>query len=467
MINRKMSMSKLRPIDVIGILILIVHASALYGFVGIIAHIRDVRTISIASIGLMGLYLLLRYRVLLRSIFRIPVLMFAIFILGAPIFISFIQAALGYLGFDRLIYWSGFFTFTGFLFLTSLVLGRLAGPKQVNKIALVIILMIIAQFVVNIFDYTLVREVAVFIKSNKAGSLYQERLAGFFPHPNQAAISIVAVCFILVLHQPTRAFNKLVIYFLSIVLIMATGSRTSLILMILLGAAMAAKFAKKDKSALLQSVFLIFLGVPVILFILQFITLSSDQNLMSKTVNRMQALFVSITGGGEGDVSTDLRIQALADYSNVFLDNLWIGIGFDGVERLLSQNVLKTASQNSWLQWAVEFGIFYTVLGVVSIAILYIWSRRATPKFATAFALQIFILIVLIATFSIDDIFSTRALLAVLGLLIGQHLQEREQASTIAQTNPSALPARESTLQSNEILSPGTFGPLQIALEPK
>jgi hypothetical protein len=408
--------------DWFGALLVLVQLSALYGFIGMRARLPNAATLSTVTLGLHLIYCGLNVRTIIALIRRWYILIIIVFLWFLPLLIVFLQFLTGLYPTDRFVYWAAYVSFFGTLTMTSLILSYRADPRYITRLILIALSIIAFEFALNVLSYNNVRPILLFIGSPVSVSLQYSRILGFFSHPNEAACAVNLCLFWVLLWRNVRfGAGQLVLIVISASLIIATGSRTSLIVLVLIVAGYLYRTLSTERKGGGKVFLTIATGVPLLTIAIALImTQPNTQYGMSQRIIQLVGM---VSGAGSGDESATLRVIVINKFIDIVLDAPLLGSGFDALSEYVKQGVLPTVSQVAWLQWAGEYGILYPLFGAFVLVSVFARARRAQRRShaerKAGGALAFLIGILFVYSLSLVDIFMIRSIVVVLGLSVG------------------------------------------------
>lgn len=410
--------------------ILFIYLSSLYGPLGVLSAAPSSRVVSIALMSANLIYILLNFRETVRLTTRPILLGWITFIWLAPVSVLLVQYALSYNDLESLLFWGGVITSNGLLFVVALLFSMRNTRQTVGLLYLASFAGALVGFCLNLIDYGFVRTVLVFISSQIAPSLEFSRMIGFFPHPNEAAITLVmyAAIFLLTMNL-TSIVIRLLILVMMFGLVFLTGSRTSLLIGVLLtfGMFLRTIYHSNDRTSFLKSwaqfifIGIIVLAVSAILLTLIQLTPGGGKEL---GLDRLSNLIDTLSGArGAHDDSYQIRAELIRQYSELIFDQPLTGYGPKYIHDMIDARVLLNVSQISWIQWVAEYGAPYAAFG----AVMFSWTirraarprRRGSRLTETQTALLLFMSLLLVATLSLVDIFFMRSIVITAAVFIG------------------------------------------------
>lgn len=349
----------------------------------------------------------------------------------------------------RLVYWITFAVLFPLLLLVAVVLWARWGSRLSTPFFLACIVATWFGFFVNWFDYAFLRKILFYSSNPFAASFVAERTLGFYPHPNEAALSLVLCIASLAC---TREFLtsgyalQTIATTGSLAGVVITGSRTSLILVALVLAWYVRNILRvhgeassgNRKRALLAPL------IPVLVvvssaFAIQLIT-SSRADLAATVSARMASISTLASGTDESAVA---RKSVVTQYYSDLVESPLIGRGPDFAAYRIAQGSYRSVSQNSWLEWAMRFGVLYAVLIAVMIIFTYRLALRVgrSQPLLLSYARLVLTIFVLV-TFSMVDLFWMRQPVLVVGVLLGVLLHDGSKPIDTAPTKHSRVSAR-------------------------
>lgn len=418
--------AKMSKLDQVAAAALLLQAAELYRPLGYFVGVPS-QQVNMAFIGLFAFYAIANGSTLLRLLNRPLGQIWAVVFLATYLMLG-MQAIAGITTFDRFIYWSGYSSvFTG-IFATSAIIFLKFGDRLVGKFLLALLAATWFGFVVNAFNYAFIREVLIYTSNRIGVSLTFDRLLGFYQHPNMAAFSIALLLAGLVTNQRFMRSSTLIqatVIAASVAGVIVTGSRTSTLLIAFvvvwyLGAVL--QTSGNSKAAMGRAV-----AAPAALFVVALVAvgvvtslLGRGSSLYETITSRLETLPALVTGDASNDASVRVRQQTFDAYVDRFVEKPFLGYGPDYARAEIDAGRIADVSQNSWLEWAVEFGFVYPLLIAVAFWITLRTSRRLR-SFDRQNRSRVLLItgLVVLASFSIVELLALRAPVLILGMIVG------------------------------------------------
>jgi hypothetical protein len=341
----------------------------------------------------------------------------------------FLQFVIGTLTFDRFFYWLGFTSvFAGGLAVSAVVFLK-AGDRLIMPFLLTVLAGVWVGFLVNIFDYGLIRQVLVQSRNGLAQSYNFDRILGFFGNPNMAAFAVVATLTGLLTSRQFMRASLLVhaaVLSASVAGVIMTGSRTSTVLVICLLAWYFVKMLRQSGSgrvAVARAVV-----APLFLAAIAYgalsgtaLLLGSDSSAYTTAAQRLETLPSIITPAHSSqDPSVAQRVQVLPYYVRLVKERPLAGWGPDYATTKVDDGTLTNVSQNSWLEWAVAYGTLYPALVAVALLTMLRRAGRLRSSEPQEWARVVLVTVIFVmASFSLTDLLFLRAFVVVVGMALG------------------------------------------------
>lgn len=422
--NCILTFNKFTAIDYLALAVVAIQATSLYGVVGLLLRIPEVKFMSIISLSLATIYIFIRFADF-RGAFSMPSLANVIgLILLVPILIMAAQAVTGILTVDGFVYWVSFIYLYAAILIASAIISFRSPPRRLRQISLAFLIIIACEFAFNFVSFDLTREVLVYIKSIRAASLTMGRTGGFFGHPNDAALTIVLCCLLFTASARAQlTYSSGLILATGMLMILLTGSRTSMIALSILTTLLTLKTLFKERSGFLKIIFfaVFMLSAAIVIFII--ISQIVDANFLQDMIDRTLSISGALSSSGNDDVSVSIRLAMINTYISLISHSPFLGVGMEQLQEYTSSGRIVATSQNSWIQWSVEYGLFYGIYAFVSIIWIVISAFKARFSKGGSVSSDLMLLFLIIVTFlmfSLDDIFLYRGSSAVFGFVIGQ-----------------------------------------------
>lgn len=226
---------------------------------------------------------------------------------------------------------------------------RLNSRKIYNYICIVIGL----SFLINTFQPDIIRMIGITYAVNLSYVEYgtfNNRMVGFFLHPNSASLSILMLLLIGLILRFISIFH--LVFFT--IIILSTGSRTGLALFFIICMAWLFEYLRQSKFFLNHKNYslrlvvislLVFSLIPIALMFFYII-------LPPELLNRYEVAIL-----GENDQSLLIRQLAQKQYLNYFLNSPVIGHGTSFIRAMIDNAVLVKPSHNIYIERSVQFGL--------------------------------------------------------------------------------------------------------------
>jgi len=351
-----------------------------------------------------------------------------------------LQVAARIIELEELAYWTAFSLIFVAILLASSVLWRRKGEKLTYPFVLACLVSTWVGYAVNILNYQFLREVMGFTSNVIAASESLARMIGFYPHPNMAAFSL---CLFFVLIGSDRRFltasswTRILVILAVLIGIVVTGSRTSLILFIVAFLMYLRNSAKMNGrltyGRLVRTfTYLIIAGVLFVSALAFDMRMDKQSDLSETIVDRVQSISRLVDGSiAQNDESAYLRISIISKYAEDIADNPLLGYGPDYAFEQIEAGRFSNVSQNSWIEWAIRYGVFYPL----AIAVIFAFSIYKNLINRAAWGSQQFmavLVVILMSTLSLVDVFWLRSTALALGVSIGMATLTHKRAQYTA-----------------------------------
>jgi len=413
--------------NIIALVLLISNFCSLYGVIGVVAHIPSLLLVSVGFGLVSSIYILINMRVVLLILSKTPVWMtiFVGYIL--PIFHIIVLYLCELIPFGRVFYWAALNSSLAAIFVAAVVYGISSDKIKISKFFYLSLVIISVEFLSNSVDYSFTQKVLFYSSSVVGKSLSLSRFMGFFGIPNMAAFSILLGVFAVSVSVSSISLRYVLFCVISAVLIVLTESRTSMMLLafVLVGVG-GVKIARRPGNLLA-----VILVAPVVLgggLAALMATSFFGGGGGGAYVDRMTSMFATLfADGGQGDVSTQLRIKAVSQFLHLISERPLTGYGPDAIVDMVGSGELVAVSQNSWLEWAVEYGILYPFFVSILFFVIYLSELRKSKLSVNGdfypFGVRMILCVIIVSSFSIMDFFNIRSFVVVFGLVIGSFLR--------------------------------------------
>jgi len=424
----------LKRIDILYSAVLLLNVSESFR---IIMYAFELRSLffSTLTLSLNVLYILLNfkyftyirrktiYRCWLVALFVVPTLV---------IYFQFFQNVVG----DP-IYWISFLLLFSSLFTGAVIFALKVSYKYVNRIVGASLFITLLSFISNYFFPEVFRKIGELSGNKQAYVVHGasiERAVGFFSHPNEAAFSIV--CFVILLmdvnnYKHVRLRKNLSVIGCCILLVFATGSRTSLLLFFIVflfffipvlidSFSRSYRIQRKIATSVITAGGVLGTILIFILFsIVSKILLSSGYEQLGGRFS-----FTSLLSSSSDDESVNSRIGMIYIYFENISQNFFFGIGPERIRENLDSGFFDHVSQNSFVEGIMTYGAFYLAFFIYALFYSYSFSNQSIMEEKAAYnPLKVFLLFVFLLCFSVSEVFLHRSTVIVFGLLIGGKLR--------------------------------------------
>lgn len=424
------SVKRYSILDRVMIVFLVIHFTSLYGFLGMYAGLPGVQSVSIITLLVCFSYIFYNLRTFLDFMKNTVFFMIVFFMIIAPVIILFLQFIFGLTDLYSFAYWAGVILQPAILFVCAALVFKKSSGRDIAVFFLASLALISIEFVVNYTNYALTRNVLVFMSSVIASSTSFARAMGFFGIPNTAAAAVV-MCAFMVCVIATNRFSiwMTTVLIWSIGLIALTGSRTALLAMFLILVLVFWRSEYAERGGRLKFVLLILGGLVIVA---PLISSAPDLFLhggMADLAERYKDFYSLILGTSDlsSDSSLSTRTDVVSEYLGAAIQYPLLGMGFDEMSRLLQAGDFSAAGQISWVQWPVEFGFPYTILGMYLFIFViyktYVGYRSKNTRLREAsWNLLIIMPLFLFYSISFNDLFLFRGLTIPLGIVVGRYV---------------------------------------------
>lgn len=422
-------------LDRLALVAVFLQTTELYRPLGFMAGFSTSLTVNVIFLLFFVFYLVVRHNTLLELHSGV-VVGWALALSVVPTCIMGIQLLDDSVSMERVIYWSLFCLIFALLMLTVVVLWAKAGPDISTPFFVACIAATWVGFAVNWLDYDFLREVMAFSSNPISASKRTIRMLGFYPHPNAAALALTLYFACLACARRFLTASLLLQIVTStacLVGVLVTGSRTSLILLLIVfvwyvknvyGMHRGNSAAKSGKS--LMAPFIPVAVAAASFVLLQIIASSRDD--LGEMLALRTSMLADLLGGTENqsadaDTSLTLRVSILSRYLADIAESPLLGRGPDFASSQIQFGNYTNVSQNSWLEWAIAFGVPYVALMALMLTLTYRLSHGLGPAntLVRSYA-RLVLLIIGISTFSVVNPFWARSVVCVVGALLGSLL---------------------------------------------
>ena len=424
-------------LDSLALFAIFLQTTELYRPLGYLAGLSSSLQVNVLFLALMVFYLVARNETLVHLHSGLTVLWIGT-LLVVPTIIMSLQLLDDSLTVGRLVYWSAFSSTFTVVLVGAAVLWSRWGQKLIKPFFLACLAGAWLGFAVNWFAYDFIRQVMGFSSNPKAATEYLARTIGFYGHSNVAAFSIVLYFTCLACNRAfleSRLLLQAVVSTASVVGVVITGSRTSLVLVAIVTIwyvrnllSVHRDSSQGTRRQVMLAPLIPFAVIAMALLVLQVLA-STRQEMADVLTSRIGSIADLATGGGT-DTSAELRASILPYYFSDILESPLLGQGPDFAISQIEIGNYGSGSQNAWLEWSIRFGIPYAFLVLASIYFTYRITAKvfARDHIPLSFSRLSMILIFLI-TFSIASPLWIRSTVCVLGVLIGVALYSRADST--------------------------------------
>lgn len=422
---------------------LFLNLSETYRPIGVILGLPSSNLVSSVTLILNIIYIVFNFTYILFIFKKKLIIVWTNIIIVLPIISLFINFIFDNLAFNRLVYWISFTFLFGSLFIAATIFFLRNGGNIVKYLYWGSFISTTIGFVINFTNYSFMRKILEFSNNRIAIQETLFRPLSFFPHPNHAAFAII--CFLIFVLISFRKPHK-TIFFISIIsvsflLIIITGSRTSILLLLVIilfslktiyvSNAIRRNINIKLSTILIKTRFILFLtviiiGVPLLYEFL--LPILDNANILVR-INSLTAL---INGNNINDQSILLRTQIISIYLTDIIQSPLFGYGPDVILDNVAKNTYSNVSQNAYIESAAKYGIPYTLYYIYGIITTIMYSIKKEIPIYSYKPLYIIVVFITLIGFSVVDLFQVRTIVITVGFLIGNEIIK---ATTIPSKN--------------------------------
>ncbi|WPU95615.1 O-antigen ligase family protein [Mucilaginibacter sabulilitoris] len=370
-----------------------------------------------------------------------------------------ISFGVGNMNGNDFVYWISFVSLFASLFVLAAILSLQIQIKWIYRLFWSAVTSTIIGFILNYTNFQLFRDIGKLSGSTLAyvvyGSNDEGRIFSFFVHPNMAALSTVCF-FVFLLTTSKEHVKKIRTYMLylglMIGMILVTGSRTSLIVIAIIAIIYLPKIIRRSLirrhkfNNNLGNITIVFGGILIVLLFVFgiFVYISLSQSPID-TTGRLSFFFrifnSSPTVSTQDDSLAD-RLKILDSYWKYIEKNLLFGLGPQFARDKLSNGEFENVSQNVYIENTLNYGIFYVLFYIYALVKTYqLSSKIGNFKDYIFNPLKVFVVLLTLIGFSINGLYTIRAVVILLGILIGLtlrgSLQKNMKSPQKALVNPS------------------------------
>lgn len=424
-------------------LVLLLNLSESYRPLGVLLKISSSSVLSSITLIITLLYIVhkknqLRY-LLKFKIFKCIFYLVVIY----PIISLVLSFILDFLNAKELLYWISFNTMYSLLMIGSSIFILNVEYKKIRYLALLSLAICLIGFILNYTNYAFTKAVLEFSNAGAASHEKLFRAISFYPNPNIAALSIV-IYLLLFLFMEGHSFKSsfyinILIILISGGMIFLTGSRTSLVLFSFIliftyfpSIVRTIKYTRKISKSLayirvLIMLFLIFLPVLILLpNISEFF-----RDTMNVGILERMNFFTDLVFGNSkvDDASLKARTEILPKYFQEIYKNPLFGYGPQIVRDKISSGFFANVSQNAFVEGSITFGIPYAFFLLITYLNMFKYSRSVISKKVGNYnLLGTFTIILILLSFSMNNLFWIRAVVIALGLIVGYYIKQLEMS---------------------------------------
>lgn len=405
----------------------------------VLAYFLDIRSNNATYylyIGIFAIYLASRANYL-RVLFRNKcIFLWLVVVMVLPLLLSTVHYAFSYYPSPyALMEYAGQIVVTSTLFVTCACLSFERGTNNETLyiwLLLILFVGVAASFYLPTFLATI--HGVYYPEKIKEDASHLYRISGFSVNPNYLASQLV-VALICVFFSKLRARYRLVlplVYVFAVVCILLTGSRTSFLVMSVVFAVMiAGVFTSKHRLTRRKIArYVTVAGVLMVLIVGVVIAVTSlmgKNDSISKTIDRFVELPATLltVGQAEGG-SLGTRFGQLNTYISKISEEPVLGHSPYVTQVMVNTGLVNHSSQNSWIDWALGFGIPYALLVGVMLIYFYKYSRqRPVRHLDEAKLFRALLLAFLITTFSVDNLLWNKPFVIAIGFALGALIRQR------------------------------------------
>lgn len=417
-------------IDNATLLVVLAQATELWRPLGLVAGVPSSRLLHLGTLAFLVVYIHSRRRDLKSILVGRLGRLWSSALLIAPSSILSLQLIRGTLPIEQLAFWVSYHLMFAMLFVSAAILRFRMGSSFGSRFFSAGILVVWLGFVVNFANPTFIQSLLRYTDGSQTGGIVFQRILGFAPNPNVAAISLCL--FMVVLACEERFQSRPIAWqalFLSatVVGVALTGSRTALLLLLLVLAVYIrsvslyhSSIGRKSLKPLLAVGF-IMLGSMLVPAAVQ-LFVEEDSVLDESLGDRFSAL-EGLLGGQSGlstDQSAQLRVAIVPQYLTEIRKSPLLGSGPEFAANEIADGRFANVSQVAWLEWSLAYGIPFAVLLLWASGQLW-WKAVEYRHFDPLLRLQCssLLLVILVASFSLVNLNLLRCVLVTLGAVLG------------------------------------------------
>ena len=421
-------------VDILYLILIFLNVSEMYRPLGVIIGLDSSSIISGASLSITILYLFINASEL-RNILRYKLVFYWILlVLVIPSLMMMLHCLSGYMNLEEFFYWLFYSAHFGLLMVGTVILVGRLNSRYFKFVYVLCVCSVVFGFIINIVNYDFVRQVLLFT----GNAIYAQedlfRIMGFFQHPNAAALSILSYFIIIMMFYPAREngrVKKVALIFMMFSLIAITGSRTMILLVVIIAlmylwTTIFRSVGNGTEVKLVIPILDIFgwFLVVVSLFILlpAFSSVDFGVNALNRVVERSRTIISLLSLSSGGDDSLSYRIEIIPVYFEFILKNPLLGVGPQFVTDRLADSTFANVSQNAFVEWSLKYGIGY--------AFFYLYVLYSTYRTASRLercnsilsdGMKMFVALLVMVSFSINDLFWYRSIVVSVGVLLGYY----------------------------------------------
>jgi hypothetical protein len=431
----------MKVLDKIFLLLVFLHLSETFRILLFLLE-QPSQIFSIVSLILFLIYLSLNLKIL-KILFKKKIFKYWLtLIFTIPTTTFLINFLRGFIELENFIYWISFNLAFSCLFVVTTIVAYKVDLKYLKIIFWCSIISTIIGSILFFLTPALFIKIGELSGSKLASVVHGSedfRNRSFFSHPNGAAFSII--CFFIFLFSTTYKSPKPVLYYmfcslLLFLMVIITGSRTSIILTIcilllyirpMLFRIIKIKYSSNGKfikiGLALTLVFVALISSQIFITVIELI----DSKGLNKVLERFSFLssFFDTTDKVE-DASFNFRANILNVYLNYIEKNFLFGYGPEFRDEKIAINEFTNVSQNAYIEGALVYGIIYPIYFIYIIIKTFLYTKERYNINRYLFnPLRVLMVVIFLISFSINDIFWNRAVVILLGVLIGLEIRSK------------------------------------------
>lgn len=424
---------------IVAFLLVLVYTNA-WWFPAYYAGARTSTSVHIVLMIILSIYLLSEIGLIVKVLHKKAVAYWILVTVFIPIVLLLFHYVLGYIAPDNFVRRIGLILYYAIIFLASIIAAIRSSVKVYLFFVAVIILMA-AGFIFSLMYPFLTHTIQQsFVAEDMAMSGHKWwRSSGFFANPNNAALtSVIAIIGLIVVKNHCFEILRHFLIGMAFCLVFFTGSRTSIVaLFILIIVILLSSFFNKRKYRIRLNKFLIGFASLIIILLTSYLAISSlagSNMAVERTVDRVTAIpNLLVTQSETTDGSMHIRISQLTSYVNQVLSHPIIGRSPQVLRELTDKGNFSHASQNSWINWSLSYGIIYAVLIALLLGCLLRSSVKHNRLHLSDGSRLIILMfpILLVYSLSIDHLLNQECVIINFGIALGLIIREQRRLSLI------------------------------------